>query len=159
MFAEEYELERIINMDFKYEVYTDGADRHKGDFHIGGWGAYVKSAEDTRTYAGIMRNSKKFEVTNNRMELLAIIQAVRMCHPDSSVLLHTDSEYSVGVLSGDKDAHVNQDLIKEYHKVVNDKKLNIKLDHIDRENNDYIDGVIRYMLDHDSEAQKHGATT
>lgn len=54
-------------METEYIVYTDGADRHKDDFHIGAWCTYIKSTEDTRTFSGIVRNSKKFDVTNNRM--------------------------------------------------------------------------------------------
>ena len=144
-------------METVYLVYTDGADRHKDAFHIGAWCTYIKSTEDTRTFSGIVRNSKKFDVTNNRMELLAIVQAVRMCHEDSKITLYSDSEYSVGVLSGKKHAHVNTDLIKEYNKIVSDKKLHVHFEYIPREQNDFVDHVMRYMLDHNKEAKEHGA--
>ena len=144
-------------MSIKYEVYTDGADRHKGKFHIGGWCSYIKSTEDTRTFSGLVRNSKKFDVTNNRMELVAIIEAVRMCLEDSNITLYSDSEYSVNVLSGNEHAKVNLDLIKDYNEVIKKKHLHDTFQHIDREENTYADGIIRYMLDHNEEAKSHGA--
>lgn len=108
-------------METEYIVYTDGADRHKDDFHIGAWCTYIKSTED------------------------------------SKITLYSDSEYSVGVLSGKKHAHVNTDLIKEYNKIVSDKKLHVHFEYIPREQNDFVDHVMRYMLDHNKEAKEHGA--
>lgn len=141
----------------KYEVYTDGADRHKDHFHIGAWCAYIKSLQDTRICSGIVRmnNSQKFVVTNNRMELLAIINAMRMCKEGSDIVVHSDSEYSVGVLSKKEHAKVNKDLINDFDKIVEDRKLHIDLQYIEREKNTFVDGIMRHMLNHNDEAKKH----
>ena len=144
-------------MSIKYDVHTDRADRHKGDFHIGGWCSYIKSTEDTRTYSGIVRNSEKFKVTNNRMELAAIIKAIEMCNENSDIVLRSDSEYAVNVLNGVDHANVNLDLIKDYNSIIEKKHLHILLRHIDREDNSYVDGIIRYMLDNNEEAKSHEA--
>lgn len=68
------------------EIYTDGACR--GNPGPGGWGALLIAAGREKTLCG-----GEPETTNNRMELMAAIEALNaLCGP-RTVVLHTDSKY------------------------------------------------------------------
>jgi ribonuclease HI len=75
------------------EIYTDGACR--GNPGPGGWGALLLAGRHRKTMHGGER-----ETTNNRMELLAAIEALNALKGPRSVILHTDSKY---VMDGIKD--------------------------------------------------------
>lgn len=68
------------------EVYTDGACR--GNPGPGGWGAMLRFGEhEKHLYGG------ELETTNNRMELMAAIQALESLTEPCKVQLTTDSVY------------------------------------------------------------------
>jgi ribonuclease HI len=67
-------------------IYTDGAC--KGNPGPGGWGAWLRSGAHERELWGGER-----ETTNNRMELSAVIQALKVLKGPSEVTLFLDSEY------------------------------------------------------------------
>jgi len=67
-------------------IYTDGACR--GNPGPGGWGAVLTYGSKKRELLG----SEK-ETTNNRMELLAAIQALESLKRSCKVSLYTDSQY------------------------------------------------------------------
>ena len=70
----------------RVEIFTDGAC--KGNPGPGGWGAVIRSGTHEKELSGGER-----ETTNNRMEMMAAIEALnalkRRCH----VVLTTDSSY------------------------------------------------------------------
>ena len=68
------------------EIYTDGAC--KGNPGPGGWGALLISAGREKEIFG-----GESLTTNNRMELMAVIEALRALNQPCSVVLHLDSEY------------------------------------------------------------------
>lgn len=68
------------------EMWTDGAC--KGNPGLGGWGALLKSGEHTKELFG----GEKL-TTNNRMELTAVVEALRALKQPSAVTVHTDSSY------------------------------------------------------------------
>lgn len=68
------------------KIYTDGAC--KGNPGPGGWGALLLSGTHKKELFG-----GELETTNNRMELLAAIEALRALKKPSSVALYTDSQY------------------------------------------------------------------
>jgi ribonuclease HI len=70
----------------RIDVYTDGAC--KGNPGVGGWGAVVKTGESEREMFGGAEAT-----TNNRMEMMAVIEALGSLAPGSQVRLHTDSQY------------------------------------------------------------------
>ena len=84
-------------MTNKVVIYTDGACR--GNPGPGGWGAIL-------SYQGNEKKLKGFdpETTNNRMELMAVIEALRSLKRGCAVELYTDSKY---VLQGINDWIVN----------------------------------------------------
>ena len=69
-------------------IYTDGAC--SGNPGPGGWGAVLMYGTAAREISGGERNT-----TNNRMELMAAIQALEALKEPVRVRLHTDSAYIV----------------------------------------------------------------
>jgi ribonuclease HI len=67
-------------------IYTDGACR--GNPGPGGWGAVLAYGTKKKELSGSER-----ETTNNRMELLAAIQALESLTRACKVSLYTDSQY------------------------------------------------------------------
>jgi ribonuclease HI len=68
------------------DIYTDGACR--GNPGPGGWGALLTSAGHDKELSGAERAT-----TNNRMELQAVIEALRALKRPVRVRLYTDSQY------------------------------------------------------------------
>ncbi len=67
-------------------IYTDGAC--KGNPGPGGWGAVLRSGKSEKELFG-----GELETTNNRMELLAVIQALSALKRPCEVMLYLDSQY------------------------------------------------------------------
>lgn len=67
-------------------IYTDGAC--KGNPGPGGWGVLMQAGQHTKELFGGER-----ETTNNRMELTAVIEALRALKRPCDVTLFLDSEY------------------------------------------------------------------
>lgn len=68
------------------EIYTDGACR--GNPGPGGWGVWLKRGQsEKQLYGG------EQQTTNNRMELMAAIQALEALNRPCAVKLYSDSRY------------------------------------------------------------------
>jgi ribonuclease HI len=67
-------------------IYTDGAC--KGNPGPGGWGALLQSGSTEKELFGGER-----ETTNNRMEMMAVIQALKALKRPCKISLHLDSKY------------------------------------------------------------------
>lgn len=67
-------------------IFTDGACR--GNPGPGGWGAVIRYGEHEKHFKG-----GEAETTNNRMELLAAIEALKALSERCNVTLTTDSQY------------------------------------------------------------------
>ena len=68
------------------EVYTDGSCI--GNPGPGGWGAVLIDHEKRTTLSGFERDT-----TNNRMELLAAIEAIEALPKQTGIIIYTDSAY------------------------------------------------------------------
>jgi len=68
------------------EIFTDGACR--GNPGPGGWGALIRYQQNEKTLFGGEKDT-----TNNRMELMAAIQALKALSESCHVQLTTDSQY------------------------------------------------------------------
>jgi ribonuclease HI len=68
------------------DIFTDGACR--GNPGPGGWGAVLHHKQHEKTLYGAEKNT-----TNNRMELMAAIQALASLKQPCTVKLTTDSRY------------------------------------------------------------------
>jgi ribonuclease HI len=99
-------------------IHTDGAC--SGNPGPGGWGAVLQSGGKSRELKG-----GELATTNNRMELMAAIQALEALTKPCKVELHTDSQYVMkgisewihawkrrGWLTADKKPVKNDDLWK-----------------------------------------------
>ena len=71
----------------KYTIYTDGAC--SGNPGPGGWGAVIFDEKDKQNNI----SGKVKETTNNRMELVAPIMALKKIRSKSDVVIFTDSTY------------------------------------------------------------------
>ena len=71
----------------KFKIYTDGAC--SGNPGPGGWGAVIFDKKNNQK--NISGNEKN--TTNNRMELLAAIMALKKIKSNSDVVIYTDSIY------------------------------------------------------------------
>ena len=70
----------------KVEIFTDGAC--KGNPGPGGWGAILRYKGTEKEISGGEANT-----TNNRMELSAVINALKLLKEPCEVALYTDSQY------------------------------------------------------------------
>lgn len=70
----------------KVTIYTDGGCR--GNPGPGGWGAVLEYGDSSKELYGY-----EPETTNNRMELMAAIQALELLKRSCTVSLTTDSQY------------------------------------------------------------------
>lgn len=68
------------------KIYTDGAC--KGNPGVGGWGALIlQDDKNIELFGG------ENETTNNRMELMAVIMALKEMSPTEELTIYTDSTY------------------------------------------------------------------
>ncbi len=70
----------------KIEIYTDGAC--SGNPGPGGWGVLMISGKHKKEIFG-----GDADTTNNRMEMMAVIEALKALKNPSDVKLYTDSKY------------------------------------------------------------------
>ena len=72
-------------------IYTDGACR--GNPGPGGWGALLQAGPHEKALCG-----GEAHTTNNRMELTAVIEALRLLKEPCVVELYSDSKYVIDAL-------------------------------------------------------------
>ena len=68
------------------DIYTDGAC--SGNPGPGGWGALLRIDGKEKELSGYVA-----QTTNNRMEMMAVLEALRVLKRPVSVRVHTDSQY------------------------------------------------------------------
>lgn len=102
------------------DIYSDGAC--SGNPGPGGWGAILRYGKYERQMSGGEK-----QTTNNRMELLAIISALKALNEPCKVFIHSDSKYVIdavvlgwakkwkanGWMRNKKDKALNVDLWKQ----------------------------------------------
>ena len=71
----------------KFKIYTDGAC--SGNPGPGGWGAVIFDNDNNQTNI----SGKEKNTTNNRMEILAAIMALKKIKNNSQITIYTDSTY------------------------------------------------------------------
>lgn len=89
--------------DLPVIIYTDGACR--GNPGPGGWAAILQYGDKTREISGA-----EPDTTNNRMEMMAVIQALQALTRPCIVRLHTDSQLIVNTMTKGWKRKANQDL-------------------------------------------------
>jgi len=127
----EAETNQNLNEYQEFKVYTDGACL--GNPGPGGYAAVILSTDSQKlkTVTGAEKDS-----TNNRMELRAVIEALKIIPKNTKIELFSDSSYVLKGLSSwvegwkkngwktaSKNAVANQDLWQELDKLSSDFKL------------------------------------
>jgi len=95
-----------------YTLFTDGAC--KGNPGPGGWAfilLYPSGLEATFT-------GSEVKTTNNRMELMAVIEGLGFIPRGSEVKIVTDSKYCITVATSRNPKLKNADLVLHYHKLL-----------------------------------------
>ena len=142
-------------------IYTDGAC--SGNPGPGGWGVLMRFGEAEKELWG-----GEGDTTNNRMELMAAIQALRAIKPgyEGNITLWTDSTYVLkgitewihnwkarGWKKSDKKPVVNKDLWEELDIENNKRDINWKWvkGHAGEEGNERADELARRGIPHSEE--------
>lgn len=113
-------------------VYTDGAC--SGNPGPGGWGSILRYGEYEKAISGSMANT-----TNNKMELTAVIEALKLLKEPCKVNLYSDSKYvcdglslgwarswkAHGWVKSDKKPALNSDLWDELLRLDDIHKINV----------------------------------
>ena len=71
-----------------YQIYTDGACKNNPG--PGGWAALIRSPKGEKLITGA-----ESMTTNNRMEMIAVIEAISTVEDGSEVVIHSDSRYVI----------------------------------------------------------------
>lgn len=71
-------------------IYTDGASSPNTTHKKGGWGAYLICGSIKKKLSGTVKNT-----TNQRMELQACIEALKIVKQSRPVILYSDSKYVI----------------------------------------------------------------
>lgn len=110
-----------------YVAYTDGAcwkEKYGTSIGRGGYGTIIikTGGED---FKGIEYSEGYILTTNNRMELLAVIVALRNVPEGSKVRIYSDSQYVIKIMRDKNDYHQNHDLWREYHNLLWERDLEV----------------------------------
>lgn len=130
----------------KLKIYTDGALRRRKNL-LGAWCYLLLEPKKAVIEAKIETAAN---ITNNRMEVTAVINALKACPQNSEVELYTDSQYVVyGAAEGIQKTNV--DLWRQFSDAVKDNHLTLKVEHVYGHQNDQgnnaVDLTMRRMLD------------
>lgn len=110
-------------------IYTDGSSR--GNPGPGGWGSIVISLEKVMELGG-----RESMTTNNRMEMMAVIEGIKAADSAQPILVYSDSQYVIkgitewiegwivkGWRNSQKKAVLNRDLWEELLKATKNKEI------------------------------------
>lgn len=114
------------------EIFTDGACQ--GNPGPGGWGAILRYQQKEKEISG-----GNADTTNNRMELSAVIEALKILKEPCSVTLYSDSQYVCNGISkgwakgwkkngwrkSDKSPALNPELWDELLNLIEPHQLNV----------------------------------
>ena len=115
-------------MNNKLKIYTDGAC--SGNPGKGGWAAIILIGKNQSSISGSENNT-----TNNRMELMAPIMALKKIKTKSEITIYTDSRYvKDGITEWIKKWKLN-DWKSSNKKPVKNKDLWVKLDNCCKKHN------------------------
>lgn len=104
-------------------ISTDGSvqgnKRNARDKGPGGW-AYVVHDTDQEG-SGLDDN-----VTNNQMELRAVIEALKAINPEKSICIRTDSKYVEQIANGTNLAKTNSEMWREFELLAKERRIKVE---------------------------------
>ena len=98
------------------EIYTDGACL--GNPGPGGWAAIIVDGDKKRAVHGGHKNT-----TNNRMEILAVVEGLNQIPKSEPVSVYSDSQYVINTMTRGWKRNANTDLWARMDAVVSGRKL------------------------------------
>ena len=120
-------------MESNYQAWSDGSSDNKNPLRPGGSAYIIFDSQGNE----VKRASKGFKNTsNNRMEILAIISVVNSLPYGSSVMIHSDSQYAINVLSGRWQASMNLDQVALYRRLVAERNIKVTFEWVRGHNGD-----------------------
>jgi ribonuclease HI len=149
----------------KVIIYTDGSSR--GNPGAGGYGAIIFDGKNVKEIGGREENT-----TNNRMEMMAAIEALKNIPPNSEVVVCADSEYLIKGITiwiknwqrnnwrtKDKREVLNKDLWEELLEATTGKNIEWKkvVGHSGHEFNDRCDEIATGFADGENVALYKGS--
>ncbi len=96
----------LVNSVRAIQIYTDGSCL--GNPGPGGWAYIIQDGDQRKEASGHCT-----ETTNNRMEMMAAIEALKALAPSQSVVLHSDSQLLIKTMTLGWKRKKNQDLWAE----------------------------------------------
>ena len=105
------------------QIYTDGACR--GNPGCGGWGCIINVNGDEKEKRGYQA-----QTTNNRMELTAVIEALKSTPNDTRIVIYTDSKYVMDGINQWIDRWKKNGWMTAARKIVKNKDLWLVLDRL-----------------------------
>lgn len=121
----------------KYYLYTDGSANNFSPYGEGGY-AYIITNKDKQIISQFSEG--ELHATNNTMELKAIIKGCKAIEDGAEVIVVSDSQYALNVLSGKWKAKANLDLIREHFD--KSQKLKIKYTWVKGHNGDELNEMV-----------------
>ena len=101
-------------------IYTDGSSlKNPGP---SGWGCIIIEKYDNKNYEITLSGNEK-KSTNNRMELLAVIEGIRFTD-NKDIKIFSDSKLVINCAKGLWKRKKNLDLWERYDKVIKNKNIN-----------------------------------
>jgi ribonuclease HI/retron-type reverse transcriptase len=115
---------RFVQSARTLTISTDGSvvthGRRKGkDRGTGGWAFVVHET-------GQEASGSRLDVTNNQMELTAVIEAIRQSPPENSLRIRTDSQYVAGIVNQGNLVKSNTELWREYRALSAKRKIRVE---------------------------------
>ena len=99
-----------------YDIYTDGSC--SGNPGPGGWGAIVIDGVNTSPLSGGDPST-----TNNRMEMLAVIEGLVSLPAASQITIHSDSQYVINTMTKNWKRNANVDLWDRMQALVDSRSV------------------------------------
>ena len=98
------------------EIYTDGSSL--GNPGPGGWAAIIVEGGSERPLSG-----GEAHTTNNRMEMLAVVEGLRALPESAEATVFSDSQYVVNTMTKNWKRKANQDLWAKMDSEVGKRKV------------------------------------
>jgi ribonuclease HI len=122
-------------------VFTDGAcDKNHKKENIGGWAYVILNEFGVKTTEN---SGKEINTTNNRMEMMAMLNALKAVHKNhkgEKAVIHSDSEYVINTLTKNWKRNKNIDLWDQIIPLMDDKiTLKWVKGHAGNQFNEYVD--------------------
>ena len=115
---------RFVKSAKTITISTDGSVITKGkrlgrDRGIGGWAFVVHET-------GQEISGSCLDTTNNQMELMAVIEAIKNAPIENSLRIRTDSQYVAGIINQGNLVRTNPALWKEYHSLAQSRRIKVE---------------------------------